>query len=442
MKDLTVGKEAGLIIKFAIPMLIGNVFQQLYNVVDAIVVGNFIGSEALSAVGASFPIIFLMISLFIGIASGTTIIIAQYYGAKQYENIKTAADTLYIIVFAASIIISIVGLAFNEQIFRLIKLPEEIIPSAKIYFNIYVAGIFTVFGFNATSSILRGLGDSKTPLYFLMLATILNIILDLLFVLVFRWGITGVAVATVVSEGVAFVATILYLNRTHEIIHFSLFKLKFDKDIFIRSLKIGLPTGFQHTFVSLGMVALYRIVNVFGTPTIAAYSVAGRIDAFAIMPAMNFSMALTTFVGQNIGAKKPERVKNGLKVTFGITSLMSVCFTIIALIFGRQLMGLFTPDLEIIEIGYNYLVIVSSCYILFSTMFSFNAVFRGAGDTLIPMFTTLFSLWIIRVPASYFLSLKYGAIGIWWGIPLAWLTGTIFSVIYYFMGNWKKKVIV
>lgn len=443
MKDLTKGNEGKLILKFAIPMLLGNVFQQLYNLVDSIIIGNYLGKEAFSAVGASFPIFFALISLVIGIASGTTIIIAQNFGAKKFEKVRQAIDTMYIVLFFASVLIAIVGLSFNDEIFALIKLPEEIIPQAKKYFNIVVGGSVVMFGLNGTSATLRGLGDSKTPLYFLILATILNIGLDFLFVLGFDWGIEGVAIATVIAQGVAFFSAIFYLNRTHEIVSLSIKKIKFNYEIFVQSMKIGLPSGFQQMFVALGMMAMYRIVNGFGTNTITAYTAAGRIDAFAMMPAMNFAQALTPFVGQNLGAGKLDRVKKGLFATLLMTSIVSILFSGIAFLFGENLMAIFNPDeTEVIAIGYDYLVIVASFYIIFSAMFSIGAVFRGAGDTIVPMFITLFSLWIIRIPISYFLSQEIGENGIWWGIPIAWCFGATFSLFYYFSGRWKRKKVV
>lgn len=442
MKDLTVGKEAKVIIQFALPMVFGNIFQQLYNVVDSIVIGNYIGKEALAAVGASFPILFLLISLVIGLGSGFTIIISQYFGSKNLEKVKRTIDTTYIILFFASIIVSILGIIFSGPIFRLTDLPVEILPDAKLYLNIYFSGMVFFFGFSGTSAILRGLGDSKTPLYFLILSTITNIILDLLFVIVFKWGIAGVAVATVISQALAFIIAICYLNRNHEIVNVSVRKFVFDRGILKTSIRIGLPSGLQQTFVALGFIALYGIVNQFGTTTIAAYSVATRIDSFALMLAMNFAAALAAFVGQNIGANKPQRVKNGLRITWFITSGISISISILVTLFGENLMRLFTPDQNVISIGKNYLVIVSSFYILFSTLFVVNAVLRGAGDTLIPMFNTLIALWIIRVPASYFLAEKIGVDGIWWAIPLGWVAGTILSLLYYFSGKWKTKVIV
>ncbi len=442
MPDLTTGHEGKKIFVFALPMLLGNVFQQLYNIVDTIIIGQYIGKEALAAAGASFPVIFVLISLVIGITIGTNIIIAQYYGAKDIKNVKKAIDTAFIFLFFASLVLTVLGLAFSEYIFKLIALPAHLIPLAMEYFNVFAAGLVFMFMFNATSAVLRGLGDSKTPLYFLIISSILNIIFDLVFVLVFNWGVSGVAFATVLAQAISFFMAILYLNRTHKVIRFRLLGLTFDRDIFKKSIRIGIPSGLQHTFVALGMMALISIVNTFGTATIAAYSIAVRIDSFAALPAMNFSQALSTFVGQNIGAGKTDRIKKGLIYTLLMTSVISIIVTFVAYFFGRELMGVFTTDEEVINIGRTYLIIVSSFYLVFSAMFVTNGVLRGAGDTLASMFITLFSLWALRVPFSYLLSQSYGAVGIWWGIPIAWIFGFVASLIYYRTGRWKSKAVV
>ena len=442
MNDLTTGKEGKLILHFALPMLAGNVFQQLYNVVDSIVVGRAIGKEALAAVGANFPFIFALISFVVGIAIGSTVVISQYFGAKKMAQVKRAIDTLYIFMFFAAIAITTLGIFFARDIFRLIDLPADVLPEAVQYFKIYALGFIFFFGFQGTSAIMRGLGDSKTPFFFLGGSTLMNIALDLIFVLVFHWGIRGVAAATVISQGAAFFAIIFYMNRFHKFLDFHPLKMRFDKLIFKQSLKIGLPTGFQQTFVALGFMALYRIVNTFGTPTIAAYSVAIRIDSFAAMPAMNFSAALATFVGQNIGAGKMERIHKGLVATLLMANAVAIIISVFALLFAGPLMQIFTKDAQVVEIGKHYLLIVPLFYMIFATMFSINGVMRGAGDTLIPMFFTIISLWFVRIPASWFLSQKFGAIGIWWGIPIAWFVGLTLSFSYYKTGRWKTKAVV
>ncbi len=442
MKDLTTGKEGKRILNFALPMLFGNIFQQLYNVVDSIIVGKVLGEHALAAVGANFPFIFALISFVVGIAIGATVIIAQYFGAKQMDNVKRTIDTLYIFMFFAALLLTIVGIWSSEYVFKIIDLPADVVPLAVEYFNIYALGFIFFFGFQGTSAILRGLGDSKTPVYFLVISTIMNIVLDLLFVIVFKWGISGVAAATVIAQGGAFFTIVWYLNRFHKFLDFSPLKMRFDKDIFKKSLRIGLPSGFQQTFVAVGFLALYKIVNVFGVPTIAAYSIAMRIDSFAVMPAMNFSAAISTFVGQNIGANKFERIGKGLKATLLMINSISLAVTLFALIFAGPLMSLFTNSAEVVEIGKQYIYIVTPFYIVFSTMFIFNGVLRGAGDTLIPMIITIIALWGIRLPMSWWLSGEIGSNGIWWGIPIAWFFGVIISFFYYRSGNWKKKAVV
>jgi putative MATE family efflux protein len=442
MRDLTVGSPGRVILKFATPMLIGNVFQQLYNVADSIIVGRFIGKEALAAVGASFPIIFLLVSFVIGITMGSTIIISQYFGAKDIQNVRRTIDTLYIVLFFTSIIVGFLGIVFSGSVFNLMNLPSDVLPQAKIYLIVYLTGSIFFFGYNGISAILRGLGDSRTPLYFLIVSTIMNILLAMLFVVVFKWGVAGAAFATVIAQAGAFISGVVYLNRTHPIINLSWRKLDFDREIFKKSIKIGLPSGIQQTFVALGMMALMRVVNNFGTNTLAAYTAAGRIDSLAGMPAMNFGIALSTFVGQNLGAQKPQRVKQGLKSTFFMASALALATTLLVVLFRSSLMRLFTNDPYVIEIGSTYLVIISSFYIFFSSMFVIGGVMRGAGDTLVPMFITLFSLWIIRIPLAYLLSDKIGVTGIWWAIPIAWFLGAVLSYIYYLKGNWKKKVVV
>jgi putative MATE family efflux protein len=443
MKDLTKGSEGRNIFQFAIPMLVGNMFQQLYTFVDQIIVGRFLGKEALASVGASFPVIFTLIALIIGIATGGTIVIAQFFGAKDFTRVKRAIDTIFIVMAIFAVIMTVVGVTCSEGIFRLMKLPEELIPTANTYFSIYVSGLVVFFGYNGVAAVLRGLGDSTTPLYFLILATITNIGLDLLFIVKLGWGIEGAALATIIAQGIAFAVAVIYLNHNHELIKFNIREFSFDWEIFKQSLRIGLPTGLQQTFVALGMVALMGIVNGFGTNTVAAYTAAGRLDSLAIIPSMVFSQALSTFVGQNIGAGKIDRVRKGLHRTLLMASFTAVFITIMLILFKYPLMALFTTDRAVINTGGEYLTIVTSFYLLFTGMFVYGGVMRGAGDTLVPMFLTLFSLWIIRIPAALFLSresveifgltLKGGGMGetgIWWSIPAGWAFGLLLSFLY------------
>ena len=442
MRDLTTGNEGKLIFQFAAPMLLGNIFQQLFSVIDAIVVGNFIGKEALAAVGASFPIIFMMVSLIIGLVMGTTVVIAQYFGAKDFVKVKRAIDTMYIYSAGAGVITTAAGLLLAEPMLRLLGLPEEIMPQAVLYLRIYFGGIIIFFGYNGTSAVLRGLGDSKTPLYFLIIATVANIILVILFVGVFKLGIAGAAYATLLANGIAFGLAIYWLNKTHKLIRIAISGLHFDREIFIQSIRIGLPTGIQQTFVALGNLAIMGIVNTFGTNVIAGFSVASRLDSLAMIPAMSFSQALSTFVGQNIGANKVSRIKKGLRSTVKMSGAITIAMTVIIVLWGHVIMSLFTKDAEVIRLGDQYLTIVSIFYILFTLMFIYTGIMRGAGDTLIPMFFTLISLWLIRIPLAYFLAHRIGVTGIWWAIPTGWLIGLTLAFLYYKTGRWKTKAVV
>lgn len=455
MNDLTQGSEGRNIFRFAVPMLVGHMFQQLYTFVDQIIVGRFLGKEALASVGASFPVIFTLIALIIGIATGGTIVISQFFGAKKFKEVKRTIDTIFIIMGISAVIMTVVGLTFSEQIFTLMKLPEELMPTANAYFSIYVSGLVVFFGYNGVAAVLRGMGDSITPLYFMILATLLNIGLDLLFIVKLGWGIEGAAYATIIAQGTAFIVAVIYLNRTHELIKFNIRDFAFDREIAKQSLRIGLPTGLQHTFVALGMMALMGIVNGFGTNVVAAFTAAGRLDSLAIIPSMVFSTALSTFVGQNIGAGKIDRVKRGLQRTMLMSSATAIGITLLIILFKYPLMKLFTTDQEVIQIGGGYLTIVTSFYLLFTWMFIYGGVMRGAGDTIIPMFITLFSLWIIRIPVAVFLSqetievfgftikgMGLGPDGIWWAIPSGWGFGMILSFIYYKTGRWKTKTVM
>ena len=442
MKDFTEGHEGKLILQFAAPMLLGNIFQQLFSVVDSIVVGNFIGKEALASVGASFPVIFVMVSLIIGLVIGTTVVISQYFGARDFVNVKRAIDTMYVYTFFASLIITVAGIFLSEPILRLMGLPEDLMPQAVLYLRIYLGGAIFMFGYNGTSAVLRGLGDSKTPLYFLIIATVVNIILVVLFVAVFNMGVAGAAYATVIANGVAFFLAIIYLNRTHKLIRIAVNRLNFDRNILRQSIRIGLPTGIQQMLVAIGGMALMGIVNKFGTNVIAAYSVASRLDAIATVPAMSFSAAISSFVGQNIGANKLERIRTGLISTLKMMGAVTIVTTLTIIFFGHYLMGLFTKDFEVIKLGDQYLTIVSIFYMLFTLMFIFTGVMRGAGDTLIPMFVSLLSLWIIRIPFAWYFSGKIGVTGIWWSIPAGWFVGLTLSFLYYRSGRWKDKAVV
>ncbi len=441
MKDFTKGRIPKQLFYFALPIVLSSLLQQLYSIVDSIFIGHFVGKQGLAAIGASFPLIFALISFVIGIGSGSTVVIAQYMGAKKMESVKKAIDTMYIFMFVGGIGLSIIGIIISPYIFKLTNLPADVIPEAIDYIQVYLLGTVLFFGFAGTNAILRGLGDSKTPFYFTLFATLTNILLDWIFINELGWGVKGAALGTVLAQGGAFITGIIYLNKNHELVGFRLSRLRFDKKIFQQSVKIGLPTGFQQTIVAFGMIALFSIVNGFGTDVVAAYSIALRIESIPIMLAMSFAAAVAPFVGQNIGANQLDRVKKGYQTSLLMTNSLAVFLSILFLLIPRLIIQVFTNDANVINIGVEYLHIVAPFYIVFSTMFILNGTLRGAGATLIPMFITLIALWLVRIPSSWILSQYIGREGIWWGVPLGWTVGMIISYIYYKTGRWKNAKI-
>jgi len=444
MKDLTTGDETKQLIWFALPMLLGNVFQQFYNMVDSFVVGRFIGTDALAAVGTSFPVIFFMLALILGVTMGSTVLISQFFGAKDMESLQKVVTTSYIFLFVAGAIMSVIGVLVAPFILSAMAVPPEVLPEATSYLRIIFGGMLATFGYNGVAAMLRGLGDSKTPLYILIAATLLNVVLDLVFVVVFHWGVAGAAWATIISQGLSFIGALIALDTRNKYVRLDFRRLVWDKPIFRHMLRIGLPTGLQQTFVSLGMMVLSRIVNEYGPLTMAAYTAAMRIDSIAAMPAMNLSQAVTTFTGQNMGAGKTERVKRGHLSAIAVSTGISLFIGVLVIVFGRQLMSIFTTDQEVIAIGYQYFLIVGFFYAIFGAMFINNGVMRGAGDVFIPMINTLLALWIVRVPCALLFTKVFGmgSAGIWWSIPAGWMIGFIFSTWYYLSGKWKTKTVI
>jgi len=442
MRDLTTGNETKSIIAFAVPMLLGNVFQQLYSMVDSAIVGRFVGKTALAAVGASFPVMFLMIALVMGVTMGTTVLVAQYYGARDRESVRRAVDTGYIVLFWAGLALTAIGLLVADPILRMLKVPADTYGEASTYLRIIFSGMLPMFGYNAVSAILRGLGDSKTPLWILIAATLANIVLDLVFVVGFGWGVAGAAWATVIAQGLSFLGALAWLDRRNEFVRLKIKALRFDRAIFVQSLRIGLPSGVQQTMVAAGMMALTRVVNGFGTDVMAGFAAASRLDAFASMPAMNLSQAISTFTGQNLGAGKSERVKRGHLSAIAVGAAISVAVGAAVVFAGTPLMTMFSADPAVVAIGARYLLIVGVFYVLFSTMFINNGVMRGAGDAFIPMINTLLALWVVRIPAAIILSKYLGPDGIWLSVPAGWAVGAAFSTWYYSTGRWKTKAVV
>lgn len=437
--DLTEGKVWKVIVRFALPLLVGNLLQQFYNITDSIIVGQFLGKEALAAVSASFFIYYFIISLVIGVGSGTTVVISQLFGAKQYQKVQLAFSSFFIFMLVGGIILSIAGIIFAEPVFRLTNTPEEVIPQAVAYFRIYIGGTFLFVTFNSIISILRGVGESVRPMLFILITTVLNIAFDLLFILVFKWGIEGAARATVVSQGIGMCIALAYVNNTHPLLSIKKQDMLFDWKLFKESLKIGLPTSVQQCAIALGLIALLGIVNSFGTNTLTAYGAAGKIDTIITQAILTLSGALAAFCGQNIGAGRLDRVKKGVQFTMYTNIALGLLTFAAVYLFGNEMMRIFTKDIDVVAIGKEYLLIIGGFFIVHGALNVYNGALRGAGDTLFPMITSLVCLWLIRIPLAYYLSSWLGRSGIWWAIGISITIGLIVTFVYYKMGFWKRR---
>ena len=446
--DLTEGSMLRHVISFSIPMLLGNMLQALYNTVDSIWVGRYLGPEALGAVSVSFPIIFVLISLVMGTTMGATVLVAQYMGAKQTDMVKRTINNTFVLLTVSAAVVMVLGINFNKQILRLINTPPEIMTMAADYLNIFLMGLVFMFGYNAVSAILRGLGDSRTPVVFLAISTAINIVLDPLLIIGIgpfpRMGIAGAALATTIAQGISFFIAVYYLNSRNHLLSINLKSFVFDKHITAKTIKIGIPSGIQMSVVSVGMLAVSSLINSFGTEVVATFGMASRLDQFAIMPSQSISMATSTIAGQNIGAGKDDNVRETVKWATILAVGISALFTLVMQVTPQTVLRLFTTDGVLLSKAGGALRILSLSYVFSAVMFVTNGFLRGAGDTMATMVFSITSLWLIRLPLAKLLSsvAGFGAKGIWMAIVISSVISMLMSRVYYASGRWKNKGVV
>lgn len=443
MRDMTNGNPYRIILLFSIPLLLGNIFQQLYNMVDSIVVGNYIGDQALAAVGTGFPIIFLLVSLFTGFGIGATIMISQYYGAKDFKRVKNTVSTIYTSCMIGSIPITIIGILVARPILSFMKVPDDgTLEMATTYIMVVFVGMVATIGFNVNAGILQGFGDSRTSLLFLAIAAIINIVLDLVFVIVFSMGVFGVALATVIAQFVSWLYGVYFINKHYNLINIKIFSFHFNKELFKQTMRLGIPAGIQQALFSIGVMFMQSLVNGYGSSFMAGFNGASKIDTFAFMPIQSYTNALITYTGQNIGANKLDRVKSGMRAGMVLSIGTSIIIGLLMFPFAGNLISLFTKTPEAISSGVVYLQTVLPFYSLLAVLFMFNSVIRGAGATIIPVLITLTSLWFVRIPIAYLLDHFFGRDYMFYSYGIGWLLGAILSGIYYFSGKWKDKSII
>ena len=444
--DFLTGNPGRVVLVFAIPMLIGNIFQQLYSTVDTIIVGNFVGKNAVAAVGGTFSIQFLVLSLAMGFTTGMSVVISQLYGAKDYIRLKRAFSTSAIFSIALSFVLGIVGiLVINPLLTYMLQTPAEIYEGSYIYLFITFAGYPFTLLYNMYAAVLRAVGDSKTPLYFLIIAAITNIILDLVFVVMFDMGVAGVAIATMIAQAFSCVCCHIYVGRKYEIFKLTKETLVFDTELLKGIIRYGVPSAIQQSVLSLNFMVVQRFVNFFGADMTAAFSVVNKIENFVTMPQMNLAMALSMFAGQNIGAGEEERAKQGVKDVLKMqTAFWLVILFVLPMIAGGliHLFGM-GDDAHVMSIGVQAIKLCSKLYILFGFMQTFSNFLRGVGDAKYSMVTTICMI-LIRLPFTYLLVhiVQYGEMSIWLGMGMGWLTVMTMNIVRYYRGGWRGKAFV
>lgn len=442
--SMTEGSPVKLILAFSAPLLLGNIFQQLYNLVDSTVVGRFVGANALAAVGAPGTIMALTLCLCFGLTNGAGIIIAQCFGAKNYNQLKATIGALICIISITALVLMIIGIAGAPFFLRLVSTPDEIINDAVLYMRIVMIGTPFSMAYNGASAILRNMGDSKTPLLMLMLSSFLNIVLDLIFVLVFGMAVMGVGIATVVSQAVSAAACIIYMRRYKNELHLDGLKIRFNRRCSKQIFKTGVPTALQSCMISLGTLSVQRLINSFGTQAVAAYTASTKIDSVAIMVVVTMGMSLAVYSGQNIGAGKIDRIKSGFYKTLALVLTYCVIMAVVMIFFGNNLLRIFLDPSEAgeaVSIGTQYLRIIGIAYFMAGIMRCYLNVVHGTGDVNISMLTGLAEL-AFRIIASYVLVKPLGLTGLWIAIPISWGCGSLIPVIRYYSGKWKYKSLV
>ena len=438
-KDMTQGKEWKLILSFTLPLIGGNLLQQIYSLADSLIVGNFAGQTALASVGTSFPITFLLLALATGLTNGVGVMASQFYGAKNAEAFRKNLSTACFTLLGAGILITILGILTSRPLLAgLLQADASILDDALLYLRIYCIGLVFQFAYNTFAAILRSIGDSRSTMYFLLLATVVNIVLDLIFVQF--WQVAGVAWATVIAQAVSAVTAGIYLFRRVELARFQKGQFRFHDEMFRMSLRLGVPTSIQQCSVGLGMVLMQRLINSFGVDTISAITAAMKLESFAMVPIMMFYMGLSNFTGQNMGAGQMDRIKRGYHQTM-VMAMITCAGIILLLVFaGPYAIGLFHMNKAATAIGVEYLQTLAWFFLIFCIMYITNGVLQGSGDVAYPTAGSMTSL-IVRVIVANIMA-TFPAIGyrsIFYSIPIGWVCGTSIVFIRYLTGKWKTK---
>lgn len=441
--DMTSGNAFSLILKYSIPLLCGNMLQQFYNMVDSYVVGNYAtqGDLALAAVGNGGPITFLMAAMFIGLSGGVTVLVAQLFGAGDRAGIKKAADTAYSLIIPVGLGLAIIFVLCLKKLLALMAIPEEIYKDTYRYTVICMACVIGPMGYNINSGIMQGMGDTRTPLILLLCSTLINVVLDLLFVVAFHWDAMGVALATVIAQFISWIVGIFLINKHYgSFLKVTPFIFKVNTVMLKEILRIGIPSSIQMMSISFGNVLIQRIINSNGTSFAAGAVCAHKIDSFIVLPCQSFSNSITTYIGQNLGANRMDRVKNGIVACLTCAIVSTAIFGSLTYLFAEKLIGFFNDNPTVIKYGAEYLKILMPFYPILTLMFTYCGVLRGMRKVLVTMVAMISAQCILRVLFSIIFNNIFGGSAIYYSFPVGWSAGAAIVMCYYYFGNWRKTI--
>ena len=443
INDLTRGRPIKVLLAFSVPMLIGNVVQQLYNMVDLIVVGRFVGVNALAAVGATGSTMFFVFSLVAGLTNGASVVVSQYYGYGDMDKMRRTVATAVVTLGVAGLVLTVFGTAIVRPVMVLMNTPPEILDGAISYLRVIFLGVLATVAYNTSASIIRAVGDSITPLVFLIIAALLNIVLDILFVVPLGMGVAGAAWATVLAQALSAAGCILYAWKKIPVLRLKKSDFAFDKRILMQTIKMGVPGGIQNSVIAMSSMVVQSVVNSFGATIVAAYAGATKLDQLAMQPMMSLAMASATYTAQNIGAGKIQRVKRGFWSAIAMAAVFCLAMTGVLYLFGGNLMTLFVESSEVavLEAGVGYLRVVSLFYVVLGVLVILENMLRGAGDVYAPLTSNCVER-VVRLVLAYSLSGMIGYEGILWSAPLAWFAGLAICTVRYLSGKWQDKALV
>ena len=437
VKDMTQGNPYLQIIAFALPIFLSQVFQQLYNTADTLIVGRFLGTNALAAVSSSGTLIFLLVSFFNGTSMGAGVVVSKYFGAKDNDKISRAIHTNIVFSLLCGVVLTLVGVFLTPTFLVWMKTDPDVLPEAIEYFRYFFLGSLAMIMYNACRGIMSALGDNQRPLYYLIFSSLLNVALDVLFVAGFGWGVWSAAVATVLSQAASVVLCLRHLLVKDQIYSVQLKKLRIDKAMLLEILRYGLPAGVQNSVIAFANTIVQTQINSFGKYATAAYGTHGKIEGFAFLPIVSFNMAISTFISQNLGAGLYDRVKQGARFGTVAAVLMAELVGVLCYIFAPQLIGLFDSNAEVIRLGTMQARTVSLFFFLLAYSHSIAAVCRGAGKAFVPMFIMLGVWCVLRICYIAYVSHTFGELSyIYWAYPITWAISSVMYLIYYLKGDW------